>query len=66
MVVVGTRKAGYLLESLSVTSKQQKSIFLHGHEYVVGMAVEVGLEKIRIAGGLQYWGGSPHSAVTIS
>jgi len=46
MVVRGTRKAGYFLESLSVTSKQQKSIFLHGHEYVVGVAVEVGLEKI--------------------
>jgi hypothetical protein len=46
MVVGGTRKAGYFLESLSVTSKQQKSIFLHGHEYVVRMVVEVCLEKI--------------------
>jgi len=34
------------LESRTVTSKQQKSIFLHGHKYVVGVAVEVGLEKI--------------------
>jgi hypothetical protein len=46
MVVRGTRKVGYFLESLTVTSKQQKSIFLHGHKYVVGVAVEVGLEKI--------------------
>jgi hypothetical protein len=46
MVVGGTRKAGYFLESLPVTSKQQQSIFLHGHEYVVAVAFEVGLEKI--------------------
>jgi hypothetical protein len=66
MVVGGTRKAGYFLEPLSVTSKQQKSIFLHGHEYVMRMVVEVCLEKVQIVGRLQYWGGSPHPAVTIS
>jgi hypothetical protein len=38
MVVGGTREAGYILESFPVTGKQKKSIFLHGHEYVVGMA----------------------------
>jgi hypothetical protein len=38
MVVGGTREAGYILEFFPVTGKQKKSIFLHGHEYVVGMA----------------------------
>jgi hypothetical protein len=52
MLVGGTRKVGYFLESLFVTSKQQKSIFLHGHEYVVGLVLEVGFEKIYIVGRL--------------
>jgi hypothetical protein len=50
--VAGKRESRESGKSLPMLSKQEKGIFLHGHEHLVGIMSEIIFEKIHILGWL--------------